>query len=139
MTNRPAARKRTGGGVEKGLVLAIAGALVAMAALFPLARLLDDQTDRQRPMYRDVLTMAWLQYDHLRQGGGVEPVQLSGGESTTVDGQSFTTSPGVTVRVKASDGGYCVKGWDQFGDATAWKCGDGETRPSPLGALTYLD
>lgn len=139
MTNREAARKRADGRVEKGFVIAIAGALVALAALFPLTRLIDDRADRQRPMYRDVLTMAWLQYDHLRNGGRVEPVQLSGGESTTVDDQSFTTSPGVTVRVKASDGGYCVKGWNQFGDATAWKCGDGETRPPPLGALANLD
>lgn len=138
MKNRPG-KKHTDAGVDKGLVIAIAVALVAMAALFPLARLLDDRADRQRPMYRDVLTMAWLQYDHLRQGGTVEPVELRGGESTTIDGRSFTTSPGVTVHVKASDDGYCVKGWDQFGDTTEWKCGDGDTRPSPLGALKHLD
>ena len=126
-------------GVEKRALLAGAAALALLAALFPLAWVLDQREDRQRPMYRDVLTMAWLQYDHLRRGGEVVPVELQGGESTTVDGQRFTASRGVTVSVETSRAGYCVRGRNEHGDVTPRQCGDAGTRPPPLGALASLD
>ncbi len=125
--------------VGKGLLVAFAAGLVCLAALFPLARVLDQRQDRQRPLYRDVLTMAWLQYDHLQKHDGPIPAELREGESTTIDGHRFTSSPGVTVRVKVSGDGFCVRGWNQYGDVTAWQCADRDTQPLPLGPLARLE
>ncbi len=45
-------------------------------------------------------------------------------------GRQFTLSPGVSVQVRATKDGYCVRGRNNYGDVTAWQCGDGATDPS---------
>ena len=120
--------------------LAVTVAVLALLALvFGLATALDRVGEHQRVLYRDVLTMARLQYDQVRLHGKAVPADVEGGESVTIDGHRFTTSPGVRVRAKKTDDGYCVRGWNDHGDVTAWVCGNGDKEPPPLGALARLD
>lgn len=122
-------RPRAPGG-EKGFLLVLAGAIAVVVALLPFARVLDDHVDRQRPMYRDVATMAWLQYRHIKETGDALPLELEEGQGVAVGGRQFTPSSGVSVQVRATKDGYCVRGRNNHGDVTAWQCGDGATDPS---------
>ena len=54
-------------------VVAAVAVVAFFAALFALCRATDQRADRGRPMYRDVLTLAWAQYDRPREGGQVLP------------------------------------------------------------------
>lgn len=110
--------------VERGAVVFLAVALGLLAACLPFARMLDFQIDRQRPMYTDVRTMAWLQYLNLDAGRGVVPGTVHGRESMTVGGQTFTTARGVTVEVRREGDGFCVRGTNQYGDGSKWQCHD---------------
>ena len=123
----------------KKLLTATAAALVLLVLLFAVATALDRVGSHQRVLYRDVLTMARLQHDQVRLHGKAVPVELGGGESVNIDGHRFTTSPGVRVRVKKTHDGYCVRGWNDHGDVTAWVCGNGAQEPPALGALARLD
>ena len=118
---------------------AVVAALVFFTALFVLCRAMDQREDRGRPMYRDVLTMAWIQYDRLREGGQVLPADLRTGDRLTVDGAWPVMSVGVRLRVVQDHHGFCVRGWNQYGETTAWVCGDASTKPPALGALAHLD
>ena len=118
--------------------MAVVAVLGLYTALFALCRVADQRADRGRPMYRDVLTMAWVQYDHLREGGQVVPADLRAGDRLTPDGDAVV-SPGVRLRVVADHDGFCVRGWNQYGETTGRVCGDASTRPPELGALAHLD
>jgi len=123
---------------DRQLWVAVVAAVVCLTALFAVARMADLHADRARPMYRDVLSLAWLEYGVLHDGGRPDPVRLGAGDSTTIGGHRLTVSPGVTVRVKVSGDGFCVRGANQYGDTTGWQCGDARTRPPELGALGSL-
>lgn len=114
----------------KEVLLALIG-LAVIVGLVAGARALDWQADRQGPMYRNVLTMAGLQWDLLNAGKqGVEVDLDSAAEFVAVGDKDFTPSPGVRIVVEQQDDSYCVKGWNQYGDETAWHCVDGsEARP----------
>lgn len=120
-------------------MVAAVAVLACFAALFALCRATDQRADRGRPMYRDVLTLAWTQYDRLRAGGQVLPSDLGAGDRLTDDDAAPVVSPGVRLRVVADGGGFCVRGWNQFGETTGWVCGDSSTKPPALGALTHLN
>lgn len=100
--------------------------LVLLAAL-PLVLRFDAGHDRMRPMYVDVETMAELQTRHIEANGTGVPADLGPGESILVGGQTFTTSPGTTLQVTTSEGGYCVQASNEYGDSTQPRCGNGET------------
>ncbi len=59
----------------QGLV-AVVTVLGLFAALFALCRGVDQRADRGRPMYRDVLAMAWVQHILLKDGEGIVPADL---------------------------------------------------------------
>jgi len=122
----------------QGLV-AVVAVLGLFAALFALCRVVDHRADRGRPMYRDVLTMAWVQYDRLREGGQVAPADLRAGDRLTPDEAEPLVSPGVRLRVVADHDGFCVQGWNQYGETTGRVCGDASAKPPELGALAHLD
>ena len=118
--------------------MAVVVVLGLFAALFALCRVVDHRADRARPMYRDVLTMAWIQYDHLRAGGQVLPADLRAGDRLTPDQAEPVVSPGVRLQVVANHDGFCVRGWNQYGGTTGRVCGDASTQPPALGALAHL-
>lgn len=119
----------------RGLLIAFLAALVLMAAVFPLAQMLDKRDDRQRRMYKDVLSVALLEYNHSQNDGHVQPAELRGGHSTAIGKHHYRPSRGVTVWVKLNGDGFCVRGRNQYGDVTKWQCGDASTPPASLGAL----
>jgi hypothetical protein len=114
---------------ERGFFVALAALLAVVAASIPVAMVVDERTDRQRPMYSDRATMAWLQFRSMEQGGVAEAMLLRDGETTTVGGQEFAPSPGVQVEVRLQEPGYCVQAENQYGDVTSWACYNGTTNP----------
>ncbi|GAB2886397.1 hypothetical protein [Nocardioides pacificus] len=122
---------RTAPHTDKGFLLALVGAFALLAALTPLAMMLDDRTDRDRPMYEDVNLMMERQARHVVLYGEGEPVSLDPGESVTVADKDFTTSDGVRLRVVVGDRkGYCVSAENEHGKSTGWQCSEGMKEPA---------
>ena len=94
-----------------------------------LAFELDRHENQTRPMYEDVIRMAELQTRNLEKGGEVVEVELTDDDEVRVRDKSFRPSDGVRVQVVVDGDGYCVRGWNQHGDSTRWRCGDGESTP----------
>lgn len=113
----------------RSTVIAMAVVFGLVVAFLPFAMLLDSAMDRRRPMYAHVHTMDVLQYQQMQQTGHGLPVVLHGDETATVGGSRFSPSPGVAIRVRLSDDGYCVQGRNAHGDVTEWRCGDGQRNP----------
>lgn len=115
--------------IERGLVIFLAVVLGLLAACVPFARMLDLRIDRQRPMYTQMRTMAWLQYLNLEAGGEVVPGTVHGGESLAVGGQTFTVASGVTMEVRREGDGFCVRVANHHGDQSRWQCHDLDDPP----------
>ena len=115
--------------LEKGFLLVVTGAIGLVLACLPFAMVLDFRIDRQRPMYADVQTMAELQYRHIQVHGRGVPAVLRDGQSVTLADTDFAPSAGVVLSVEMTDGGYCIRARNQYGDHTAVRCEDGETDP----------
>ncbi|MDP3893895.1 hypothetical protein [Nocardioides sp.] len=120
----------SGWGRGRSILLGV-GVLVVLAVCLPLVRVLDERTDRLRPMYVDRDTMTSLQYRHFEKHREALPLEVRSGESITVAGERFSPSAGVVVRVRATDEGYCVQSSNSVGDTTSWRCESGETDPDP--------
>ena len=115
--------------LERGFLVFLGVSLALIGACLPLARVLDAQIDRQRPMYSDVHDMAWLQNLNLLAGGDVVPLTVTDGSSARVGDASFVPAAGVRVEVRRDGDGYCVSGANQYGDATGWQCYDAANPP----------
>lgn len=107
-----------------------AGVTLTLAACFPLVQELDHLTDRTRPMYEDLESMEWLQYQSVTVTGRAVPLELTDSESARVAGQVFTPSQGVTVVVRTPEAdSYCVQVSNQYGDVSRWACLDEQDPP----------
>lgn len=93
-------------------------------ALLPLARSIDDEGERKRPMYADLERMHEFQAELKDRTGGPVALTVEPGATVTEDGRSFTTSAGVRLVVETSADGYCVQGENQYGDRSRWQCLD---------------
>jgi hypothetical protein len=124
---------------SKGPLLLLVGVLVVLAALLPLAMMLDRELDHERLMYSDRQDVAWL--EHLAVAAGLEPVTgtVTAGETLVFGEEEFTPSEGVTVEVRREDGegpdgevlpGYCVRSSNEDGEATPWLCHDSTHPPA---------
>jgi len=120
---------------EKGFLIAFGAVFLLIAALFPLAQQLDAEADGRRPVYRDVLEMAVLQFRVVRAEGEPIPMTVAPGETVQVGEESFTPSAGVSVEVRQDDVGYCVRGRNADDFVTEWQCYDGTEDPSPRGVI----
>lgn len=110
--------------------------LALAAGLVVGVLVLDEREDRARPLYRDVITMAGLQYDLLKSGEDGVEVAIDGDSGPVLIGDEwFEASPGVELVVEQRGDSYCVQGRNEYGDETEWNCVDGTgTRPD-LGGL----
>lgn len=99
------------------------GVFVAMLACLPLAMLYDDDIDRQRPMYLDMLRMQTLQDQQVASGLPPVAVEIADGEAVEVAGVEFVASPEVTVVVRAVDAdSYCVRVSNADGEESNERC-----------------
>jgi len=112
---------------DVGFFVGLGIVVLLLLAALPLVLRFDAANDRQRSMFLDVERLAELQTDHLKANGTAVPADLGPGESILVGGQTFTTSPGTTLQVTASEGGYCIQASNEHGDSTRPRCGDEET------------
>jgi len=123
----PNARSRRPGPVALGL-LAVAA---LFAVLTPVVLEVDSRVDRTRAMYDDRSRMEWLQYQSVLSAGRAEPLELAPGESVELAGESFTSSAGVAVEVRAdAPDRPCVRASNEHGDVTAWSCLDLDEPPA---------
>lgn len=80
--------------------------------------------------------MAGLQHDLLRDGqDGVELSIDSDSEAVRIGDKLFRPLPGVEIVVEQRGDDYCVKGHNQYGDETRWKCVDGTGSRPDVGVL----
>lgn len=129
----PAPADRPHGSAARRIAIGVTAGLLVYAAVMVLAWRLDARADRQRPLYREVLAMATLQYDQVKAQGRPVAVRVEPGTTVSIGGRAFTASPGVTIRVRrADDGGYCVRGWERGEGSTRWLCFDGTTPPGSV-------
>ena len=126
----PRHRTRTEGDPKQLVVVVVVMVALAFAVLIPIALVLDRQVDRTRPMYDDIHRMEYLQYRVAQAGRTNESLTVGPGESVRIAGSRFTPSAGVTIEVKVTPDGYCVRGENSFGDSPDWVCADGSTNPS---------
>lgn len=113
---------------DRGYVIAMAAALAFVLLCIPLAMKLDSVTDRQRQMYEDQTTLAWLQYKHIAEDGAPVTVEPTSGR-VEIGGRSFHPAHGVTVEAKVEGSDYCVRAANDHGDTTSWLCDDGSKDP----------
>ena len=107
------------------------GAVVLMAASYPLVQRLDERTDRTQPMYHDRERMEWLQYQSVTDTGRAVALELSEGDSARVADEVFTPSEGVTVVVRTTEAdSYCVQVSNRYGDVSRWACLDEDNPPT---------
>lgn len=113
---------------DRGYVITMAVALAFVLVCIPLAMKLDSLTDRQRAMYEDQKTLAFLQYKVIAADGSPVTVKPTSGR-VVVGGGSFHPSYGVTVEAKVEGADYCVRASNEHGDTTSWLCDDGSKNP----------
>lgn len=121
--------------LEKGFLIAFGVVFLLIAALYPLAQRLDAVADGRKPVYRDVLEMAVLQYRVVQSDGAPLPMTVEPGQTVQVGRASFTAADGVTIEVRRDGVGYCVRGRNDDGYRTRWQCYDGTEDPSPRGVV----
>ena len=103
--------------------------LLVLAALYPVARVVDAHYDRQRPLYDDIAEMAWLQYLYYSAEGEAYPTEVSAGQSVTIGDTTYEVNPGVELTVTATTGGWCITGHDDIGNEAGEFCYDGDVDP----------
>ncbi|UUZ59069.1 hypothetical protein [Nocardioides sp. B-3] len=93
------------------------GIFLAMLACVPLVLMLDDNIDEDRPMYRDLQRMQTYRAAHVANDGSPVEVTVSEGEVVEIGASAFETSPGVTIRVRATDkDSFCVTASNDSGE-----------------------
>lgn len=110
--------------VGNASVLITVGAFVLLLMCVPLALRLDENIDRNRPMYSDLSRMTSLQEANLAVTGSVVPVELSGGESAMIGEAEFVASDGVSVVVRGVEGdtAYCITTSNEYGEQSQEHC-----------------
>jgi inner membrane protein involved in colicin E2 resistance len=93
-----------------------------LVALYPVAAMVDERSDRQRDLYNDVASMIDLQKKAVVAKGQAVPVTVAPDSTVKVGGTKFTSSPGVEIVVELRDDGFCVRGNNTVGDVTRWQC-----------------
>jgi hypothetical protein len=114
---------------DRAFFIVVGVALLILAALYPVARLVDAHDDGKRPLYDNIAQMAWLQYLYYQQRDEAYPVEVSSGQSVTIGDQTYTVNPGVVLVVTATDGGWCITGHDDVGNEAGDFCYDGDVNP----------
>jgi hypothetical protein len=109
----------------------VVAVLLLLAALFPFARMYDERVDRARPMYADLETVTWLEYQQVHEAGASPaPLTITEDRPATINDVTFTPSRGTTVTVTPTGDGYCVTARDQDGDDAGPACwSTGSTPP----------
>ena len=120
--------KPKGHGPDFTFFIVIGVALLVLAALYPIARVVDAHDDSKRPLFDDVGEMAWIQYNYFQAKGEAYPIEVQGGQSFTVADQTYAVNPGVELVVRATDDGWCIKGRDDLGNSGDW-CYQGDVNP----------
>jgi hypothetical protein len=117
-------------------VVALVVALLVIAGLIVSSLVLDNRTDRRRPMYRAMIVVESLQYDLLKAG---EPAQYGKlkhkGPAHVINGHTIKIPKGVIVNVALRGGKTCVHARNQHGDQTSWQCVDITAARPSLGGL----
>lgn len=99
------------------------GGIVFFAIAVPGGISLDQQIDRDRPLYHDVVLFGPMQATALDAGEPVAKRTMRGGTTYDVGAGEFRPTVGVTVRVWPYKGGFCVVGTNEFGTSTETFCG----------------
>lgn len=107
---------------DRSFYLLIAGVILALVAVYPLARLADRRFAREGPMYHDIRIVQQLEYRHHRQTGEGLAFTADDGTVVAIAGRDYTPSDGVTVEVTVDDGGYCIEAANQHGDVAERVC-----------------
>src|SRR5689334_19113133 len=92
----------------KGGILALLGLELLIAALFPVARSLDQQTVRTAEGIDAIQQMADAQYSLVQQQGQPEPMTVAPGQTVRVGDVAVTTDGNMSVHVDVTRDGYCV-------------------------------
>lgn len=101
------------------------GIFVVLLICLPLAWLLDESHDGNRPLYEDLLTMQNLQGSLVFNKEPPVAVTVSDGESEEIGNLTFTASDGVTVVVRViDDNSFCVSGSNDNGVKSPERCND---------------
>ena len=99
------------------------GIFVVLLACLPLAMMLDDAHDEDRPLFQDMLNMQVLQTAVVANKQRPVDVTVSDGESVEVGAGEFTASPGVTIVVRAVDhNSFCISGSNDLGVTSPERC-----------------
>lgn len=104
-------------------IIVAATTVASFAVLFPVARHLDWLTDRQRPMYSDIIELSQLQAQAMQGGDAVRPSSIADDRSVLIHGREFVASRGVEVRLTQHHDGFCVQGFNRYGDQSMKFCG----------------
>jgi hypothetical protein len=97
--------------------------------------MLDERHDRKRPMYVDLATVEWLEYQHIKLSGQPLALRLDHRQTATVGGHQFGPAQGDTVEVTVDGEKYCVRVRNRHGDSTGWHCDDGQQDPGKPSSL----
>lgn len=99
--------------------------VVVLVLLGFLAAALDRPVDRERPMWKNAMTMAEIQHALLQNGSPGQELELTHADGEVEIGErKFTAADGVTVVVEEREPGvFCVQG-SEDGRHTGWVCAD---------------
>lgn len=92
----------------KGGILALLGLELLIAALFPVARSLDQQTVLTAEGIDAIQQMADAQFSTIQQQGHPEPVTVAPGQTVRVGDVPVSTDAHMSVHVDVTRDGYCV-------------------------------
>ena len=92
----------------KGGILALLGLELLVAALFPVARALDQQTARTAEGIDAIQQMADAQFSLVEKRGRPEPMTVAPGKTVRVGDVVVSTSGNMSVHVDTTEDGYCV-------------------------------
>ena len=92
----------------KGGILALLGLELVLAALFPVARALDQQTVRTAEGIDAIQQMADAQFSLVKQQGQPEPMTVPPGQTVRVGDVAVSTDAHMMVHVDVTRDGYCV-------------------------------
>jgi hypothetical protein len=92
----------------KGGILALLGLELVLAALFPVARTLDQRTARAAEGIDAIQQMADAQFSLVQQQGRPKSVTVAPGKTVRVGDVAVSTDPHISVHVDVTEDGYCV-------------------------------
>lgn len=97
--------------------------VVLLVLLGLLAAAVDRPVDRDRPMWKNAMTMAEIQHALLRNGSPGEELELTHADGEVEVGErKFTAAEGVTVVVEEREPGVLCVQASSGDERTAWVC-----------------